>query len=115
MQLALGWNVSTASSRGIGAGDTWCPYWMQPALGWDTMFPALSKPRPLHPPVSPALCPDWLIPREFRFTSEVPIWLDYHGKHVTMDQVVSGALGRSLGDPPRCLVWKQAWGGGASG
>ncbi|XP_059875182.1 autophagy-related protein 2 homolog A isoform X1 [Delphinus delphis] len=25
--------------------------------------------------------------REFRFTSEVPIWLDYHGKHVTMDQV----------------------------
>ncbi|XP_069848263.1 autophagy-related protein 2 homolog A-like isoform X1 [Dipodomys merriami] len=25
--------------------------------------------------------------REFRFTSEVPICLDYHGKHVTMDQV----------------------------
>ncbi|XP_019501109.1 PREDICTED: autophagy-related protein 2 homolog A isoform X1 [Hipposideros armiger] len=25
--------------------------------------------------------------REFRFTSEVPIWLDYHGKHITMDQV----------------------------
>uniref|UniRef100_A0A8C3T5Y9 Autophagy related 2A n=1 Tax=Chelydra serpentina TaxID=8475 RepID=A0A8C3T5Y9_CHESE len=25
--------------------------------------------------------------REFRFTSEVPIWLDYHGKHMTMDQV----------------------------
>ncbi|XP_008578194.1 PREDICTED: autophagy-related protein 2 homolog A isoform X1 [Galeopterus variegatus] len=25
--------------------------------------------------------------REFRFTSEVPIWLDYHGKHVTMHQV----------------------------
>ncbi|XP_069500847.1 autophagy-related protein 2 homolog A [Ambystoma mexicanum] len=25
--------------------------------------------------------------REFRFTSEVPIWLDYQGKHVTMDQV----------------------------
>ncbi|XP_076971909.1 autophagy-related protein 2 homolog A isoform X2 [Tamandua tetradactyla] len=25
--------------------------------------------------------------REFRFTAEVPIWLDYHGKHVTMDQV----------------------------
>uniref|UniRef100_A0A8D2IVI6 Autophagy related 2A n=1 Tax=Varanus komodoensis TaxID=61221 RepID=A0A8D2IVI6_VARKO len=24
---------------------------------------------------------------EFRFTSEVPIWLDYHGKHVTVDQV----------------------------
>uniref|UniRef100_A0A674I539 Autophagy related 2A n=1 Tax=Terrapene triunguis TaxID=2587831 RepID=A0A674I539_9SAUR len=38
-------------------------------------------------PVSLALCPDWLIPREFRFTSEVPIWLDYHGKHMTMDQV----------------------------
>lgn len=34
-----------------------------------------------------------LTPREFRFTSEVPIWLDYHGKHVTMDQVVSGATG----------------------
>ncbi|KAB0404107.1 hypothetical protein E2I00_008860 [Balaenoptera physalus] len=27
--------------------------------------------------------------REFRFTSEVPIWLDYHGKHVTMDQVLN--------------------------
>ncbi|XP_059566161.1 autophagy-related protein 2 homolog A isoform X1 [Myotis daubentonii] len=25
--------------------------------------------------------------REFRFTSEVPIWLDYHGKHMSMDQV----------------------------
>nr|XP_006980752.1 autophagy-related protein 2 homolog A isoform X2 [Peromyscus maniculatus bairdii] len=25
--------------------------------------------------------------REFRFTSEVPICLDYHGKHVTVDQV----------------------------
>ncbi|XP_061461555.1 autophagy-related protein 2 homolog A isoform X2 [Rhineura floridana] len=25
--------------------------------------------------------------REFRFTSEVPIWLDYHGKHVAVDQV----------------------------
>ncbi|XP_073073660.1 autophagy-related protein 2 homolog A isoform X2 [Manis javanica] len=25
--------------------------------------------------------------REFRFTSEVPVWLDYHGKHVSMDQV----------------------------
>ncbi|XP_069752323.1 autophagy-related protein 2 homolog A [Narcine bancroftii] len=24
--------------------------------------------------------------REFRFTSEVPIWLDYQGKHVTMEQ-----------------------------
>uniref|UniRef100_A0A8C1CSI5 Autophagy related 2A n=1 Tax=Cyprinus carpio carpio TaxID=630221 RepID=A0A8C1CSI5_CYPCA len=23
---------------------------------------------------------------EFRFTSEVPIWLDYHGKHVVIDQ-----------------------------
>ena len=34
-------------------------------------------------------------PREFRFTSEVPIWLDYHGKHVTMDQVVSGLSGPS--------------------
>ncbi|KAM4617539.1 autophagy-related protein 2 homolog A isoform 2-T2 [Discoglossus pictus] len=25
--------------------------------------------------------------REFRFTSEVPIWLDYQGKHVTTEQV----------------------------
>ena len=25
--------------------------------------------------------------REFRFTSEVPIRLDYHGKHVAMEQV----------------------------
>ncbi|XP_026541578.1 autophagy-related protein 2 homolog A isoform X1 [Notechis scutatus] len=24
--------------------------------------------------------------REFRFTSEVPIWLDYHGQHVSVDQ-----------------------------
>uniref|UniRef100_M3ZLU5 Autophagy related 2A n=1 Tax=Xiphophorus maculatus TaxID=8083 RepID=M3ZLU5_XIPMA len=24
--------------------------------------------------------------REFRFTSEVPIWLDYHGKHVVIEQ-----------------------------
>lgn len=29
------------------------------------------------------LCPR----REFRFTSEVPIRLDYHGKHVSMEQV----------------------------
>ncbi|XP_053224319.1 autophagy-related protein 2 homolog A isoform X2 [Podarcis raffonei] len=27
--------------------------------------------------------------REFRFTSEVPIWLDYQGKHVTVDQVAT--------------------------
>ena len=25
--------------------------------------------------------------REFRFTSEVPIWLDYQGKHVVIEQV----------------------------
>jgi len=25
--------------------------------------------------------------REFRFTSEVPIRLDYHGKHMAMEQV----------------------------
>lgn len=30
--------------------------------------------------------------REFRFTSEVPIRLDYHGKHVSMDQVCSRLL-----------------------
>lgn len=29
----------------------------------------------------------FVYPREFRFTSEVPIRLDYHGKHVSMDQV----------------------------
>lgn len=33
--------------------------------------------------------------REFRFTTEVPIWLDYHGKHVSVDQVVSS--GQPLG------------------
>uniref|UniRef100_A0A8D3C009 Autophagy related 2A n=1 Tax=Scophthalmus maximus TaxID=52904 RepID=A0A8D3C009_SCOMX len=27
-----------------------------------------------------------LFSREFRFTSEVPIWLDYHGKHVVIEQ-----------------------------
>lgn len=27
------------------------------------------------------------VSREFRFTSEVPIWLDYHGKHVVIEQV----------------------------
>uniref|UniRef100_A0A3B3QY43 Autophagy related 2A n=1 Tax=Paramormyrops kingsleyae TaxID=1676925 RepID=A0A3B3QY43_9TELE len=31
-------------------------------------------------PFSLCLC------REFRFTSEVPIWLDYHGKHVVIEQ-----------------------------
>lgn len=30
--------------------------------------------------------------REFRFTSEVPIWLDYHGKHVAIEQVRVQAL-----------------------
>lgn len=34
--------------------------------------------------------------REFRFTSEVPICLDYHGKHVTVDQVVSGSIGQAV-------------------
>lgn len=42
------------------------------------------KPR-CHLFLSLSLVPN----REFRFTSEVPIWLDYHGKHVTVDQVVS--------------------------
>lgn len=48
----------------------------------------------LHPARSATKGPLLLIPREFRFTSEVPIWLDYHGKHMSMDQVVSGAVGR---------------------
>ncbi|MEQ2191230.1 hypothetical protein XENOCAPTIV_024194, partial [Xenoophorus captivus] len=30
--------------------------------------------------------------KEFRFTSEVPIWLDYHGKHVVIEQL-PGLLG----------------------
>lgn len=34
--------------------------------------------------------------REFRFTSEVPICLDYHGKHVTVDQVVSGSIRQAV-------------------
>uniref|UniRef100_A0A2I3TSG3 Autophagy related 2A n=1 Tax=Pan troglodytes TaxID=9598 RepID=A0A2I3TSG3_PANTR len=38
-----------------------------------------------HSPSPPDQQPIYF--REFRFTSEVPIWLDYHGKHVTMDQV----------------------------
>ena len=29
----------------------------------------------------------YLICREFRFISEVPIWLDYHGKHMVIEQV----------------------------
>jgi hypothetical protein len=51
----------------------------------------------------PSLCS---LPREFRFTSEVPIWLDYHGKHVTMDQVVSRASmqGDSVGQALWLLV-----------
>lgn len=47
--------------------------------------------------------------REFRFTSEVPIWLDYHGKHVTMDQVVSGLSG------PRPAVALGGQGAGNTG
>lgn len=34
--------------------------------------------------------------REFRFTSEVPIWLDYHGKHVVIEQV-RGFIGHLVG------------------
>uniref|UniRef100_A0A665XEX1 Autophagy related 2A n=1 Tax=Echeneis naucrates TaxID=173247 RepID=A0A665XEX1_ECHNA len=32
------------------------------------------------------MIPSWVLFREFRFTSEVPIWLDYHGKHVVIEQ-----------------------------
>lgn len=59
--------------------------------------------------------------REFRFTSEVPIWLDYHGKHVTMDQVVSGAIrqggpmGQTLWGPCTAHVWTGLWGPGGQG
>lgn len=56
------------------------------ALGWGHQA-RLQGARPVTQgplPCSPS--------REFRFTSEVPIWLDYHGKHVTMDQVVGGTV-----------------------
>ena len=39
-----------------------------------------------------------LLCREFRFISEVPIWLDYHGKHMVIEQVrgvAGGAPDRS--------------------
>uniref|UniRef100_A0A671XI79 Autophagy related 2A n=1 Tax=Sparus aurata TaxID=8175 RepID=A0A671XI79_SPAAU len=36
-------------------------------------------------PVDPATEGELLM-MEFRFTSEVPIWLDYHGKHVVIEQ-----------------------------
>uniref|UniRef100_G3UN22 Autophagy related 2B n=1 Tax=Loxodonta africana TaxID=9785 RepID=G3UN22_LOXAF len=35
--------------------------------------------------------------REFRFTSEVPIRLDYHGKHVSMDQIGGTLAGILIG------------------
>uniref|UniRef100_A0A4W4GAP6 Autophagy related 2A n=1 Tax=Electrophorus electricus TaxID=8005 RepID=A0A4W4GAP6_ELEEL len=35
--------------------------------------------------------------REFRFTSEVPIWLDYHGKHVAIEQVRGTFAGILIG------------------
>uniref|UniRef100_A0A8C7ZQB0 Autophagy related 2A n=1 Tax=Oryzias sinensis TaxID=183150 RepID=A0A8C7ZQB0_9TELE len=35
--------------------------------------------------------------REFRFTSEVPIWLDYHGKHVVIEQVRGTFAGILIG------------------
>lgn len=57
------------------------------ALGWGPRA-RLQGARPVTSAPSPHS-----LPREFRFTSEVPIWLDYHGKHVTMDQVVSGLSG----------------------
>uniref|UniRef100_A0A6I8RPR6 Autophagy-related protein 2 homolog A n=1 Tax=Xenopus tropicalis TaxID=8364 RepID=A0A6I8RPR6_XENTR len=40
----------------------------------ETMSPSSSTDQPIYF-------------REFRFTSEVPIWLDYQGKHVTTEQV----------------------------
>uniref|UniRef100_A0A8D0LD16 Autophagy related 2A n=1 Tax=Sphenodon punctatus TaxID=8508 RepID=A0A8D0LD16_SPHPU len=46
-----------------------------------------SAPDPSQAALQSSSLIGWLVPREFRFTSEVPIWLDYHGKHVTMDQV----------------------------
>lgn len=43
------------------------------------------------------------VPREFRFTAEVPIWLDYRGKRVTMEQVMGtrpgGQRGGGQSDP----------------
>lgn len=37
------------------------------------------------------------VPREFRFTAEVPIWLDYRGKRVTMEQVTGTRPGGQRG------------------
>lgn len=37
--------------------------------------------------------------REFRFTSEVPIWLDYHGKHVVIEQVRDHSHNKSCSKP----------------
>uniref|UniRef100_A0A8C5WLY3 Autophagy related 2A n=1 Tax=Leptobrachium leishanense TaxID=445787 RepID=A0A8C5WLY3_9ANUR len=45
-----------------------------------------SNTHPFSPPSFLSFC------REFRFTSEVPIWLDYQGKHVTTEQVVRSMM-----------------------
>lgn len=45
--------------------------------------------------------------REFRFTSEVPICLDYHGKHVTVDQVVSSSIPQERATLYGSNVWDQ--------
>ncbi|KAF0039814.1 hypothetical protein F2P81_008049 [Scophthalmus maximus] len=38
--------------------------------------------------------------REFRFTSEVPIWLDYHGKHVVIEQATAETVYDILSPTP---------------
>ena len=47
------------------------------------------------------LCLVFYSNREFRFTSEVPIRLDYHGKHVSMEQVK--APGAATSWAPLCV------------
>uniref|UniRef100_A0AAR2LYP3 Autophagy related 2A n=1 Tax=Pygocentrus nattereri TaxID=42514 RepID=A0AAR2LYP3_PYGNA len=53
--------------------------------------PATEGKQTLHKSMSRALLLStrlffFCVSREFRFTSEVPIWLDYHGKHVAIEQ-----------------------------
>ena len=50
-----------------------------------------------------------LLCREFRFISEVPIWLDYHGKHMVIEQVRGvtggGRTGRRDDGSVYCSLW----------
>ncbi|XP_021120271.1 autophagy-related protein 2 homolog A isoform X3 [Heterocephalus glaber] len=61
--------------------ETWGPQEAQPK--GPEMSDLKEGPSGGHSPAEPQ--PIYF--REFRFTSEVPICLDYHGKHISMDQV----------------------------